>query len=157
MHSEPEIVFKSAFDVIGLPFTGTNDEGAFTDLWQKFQSRHTEIPFWTQAQAAYGVIKHFDPQKGVLTYLTGLDVPHQAKAPRGMEKWHIPAHAYAIFPCTLPTLMETVAYIYKTWLLTSPYKRADGPEFERYPLDFDPVHPQAALLFYIPIEERSAK
>ncbi len=151
----PDILFKSAFDVIGLPFVGTNEDGAFTELWQTFWQRRMEIPHWQYAQAAYGIIQSFDAKSGTLTYLTGIDVPPDTSPPPGMEKWHIPAQTYAVFPCTLPTLMQTVQAIYRLWLPQSRYRRADGPEFERYDANFDIADPESVVWLYIPVEEKS--
>ena len=65
----------------------------------------------------------------------------------------IPAGEYAVFECTLPTIMETYDYITETWISKSGYKRGSGPDFERYDSDFNPEDPDSKMYIYFPVQK----
>jgi len=72
-----------------------------------------------------------------------------------MTLMSIPEQEYAVFECTLPTLMETIKKINSEYLPGSQYRRANGkPELEEYDPAFDPAVPDSKMLIYIPIERK---
>ena len=149
---EPKITTKPAFQIIGLQFRGNNDNNECPKLWDSFIQRFEEVkPLATNPITAFGVCADFDMQKNIFTYSAGLQVDNTDTIPEDMVSVSIPEQEYAVFECTLPSIMNTIDKIYKEWLPESKFKRADGPEFELYPPDFDPDKPESPIFIYIPI------
>lgn len=149
------ITTKSSFKVIGLQLVGNTSNKEFPKLWERLTSRAEEIkPQAKQPIVAYGICSNFDMATNIFDYTASLEVEDNSPIPEGMVELEIPTQDYAVFPSTLPTLMETIQKIYNDWLPNSEYKRAPGPEFELYEADFDPNTDQSTLYLYIPIEEK---
>lgn len=154
---EPTITSKSAFKVVGLKYQGKAEGDEIPELWKKFGPRMYEIKYMTDAEVAYGVMKNFDDSTGEFDYLAAVEVDSVAEIPKGMESWDIPEQTYAVFTCTLPTLMQIYNSICNDWLPKSRYERASGPEFELYDKKFDPNKKDSKMYIYIPIAERQGK
>ena len=150
-----EIITRSDFWVVGLHYRGTNDNEQLPALWRKFWPRHAEISGRTTPSYAYGVIDHFDPETKMMDYWAGVETSMDAKVPKGMTKICIPGKSYAVFQCTLPTLMQTLDRIYGEWLPNSTYVRAPGPEFELYDERFDVDQEKYEMSQWIPILEKT--
>ncbi len=149
---EPTITIKSAFKLIGIQFRGTNENNACPKLWDKFLPRMAELQQQiAKPVTAFGVCSDLDIESNVFTYTVGLEVDNVSSIPSEMVSMEIPAHEYAIFECTLPTIMETIDNIYKNWLPTSGYLRAIGPEFELYDEEFNPEIADSKMYIYIPV------
>ncbi len=149
---EPKIEKKAAFKIIGIQFRGNNDNNACPKLWDKFLPRIIEVkPFMVEPATAFGVCSNYDMKENILDYTVGLEVKDFSTIPDDMVSMEIPEQEYAIFECTLPTLMTALEKIQKKWLPKSNYMRAAGPEFELYDSDFDPENPESKLYLYIPI------
>jgi AraC family transcriptional regulator len=147
---EPKIVSRPAFTVVGVLYRGKNEHGEVPQMWdQKLLPRVQEIPHQVTPPLAYGVLDHYDPQTGEFDYLAGYGVERVADLPEGMVRWDVPAQTYAVFPCTLPTVMDGFGAAY-SWLKQSGTQRADGPEFEFYDEHFH--GDESALYIYIPIK-----
>ena len=102
---------------------------------------------------AYGVIDNFDEERGEFDYVAGLEVDSLSEIPKGMTGVELPDQTYAVFECTLPTLMETIGYVYQEWLPQSDYVRSEGPEFELYDERFDIAQGKLDMAIYIPVRE----
>jgi predicted transcriptional regulator YdeE len=98
---------------------------------------------------AYGVMDHYDPQTGEFDYLAGFGVERVAQLPEGMISRTVPTQTYAVFPCTLPTIMQGIAAAH-AWLKESGTQRAAGPEFEFYDEHF--MGDDSTMYIYIPIQ-----
>jgi predicted transcriptional regulator YdeE len=147
---EVEIVNRPAFTVVGIMYHGKNEANEVPRLWGELWSRSKEIKNRVDPSVAYGVLGKKDCDSGEFDYMAGLEVDSVADVPEGMDSWEVPEQTYAVFACTLPTLMETMQYAFETWLPQSAYERADGPGFELYGEDFDHEERPAMSLF-IPI------
>jgi AraC family transcriptional regulator len=72
----------------------------------------------------------------------------------------VPRQTYAIFTHHIRSqnlhaeLQPTVRWIWSTWLPASPYEYLGGPDFERYPPDFEPV-PGKSLEICVPVRRRA--
>jgi AraC family transcriptional regulator len=120
-------------------------------LWRDISPRFEEIEHIVDSDIAYGVMGNMDQEAGEFDYLAGLEVKSTEKIPSGMSSWQVPGQKYAIFSCTLPTLMKTFDHIYGSWLPESEYQRANGPEFELYDEKFNPKDESSVMHLYIPI------
>jgi len=149
---EPKIATRPAFTIVGMLYRGKNEKGEIPQMWDEFISRADEIKRKVNPHVAYGVIDNFDMRSGEFDYVAGFEVESIADIPEGMVSWEVPEGTYAVFTCTLPTLMEAFQYAYKTWLPQSGYSRADGPEFELYDENFDPEDESSEMYIYIPIK-----
>jgi AraC family transcriptional regulator len=148
---EPQFATRPAFTVVGLKYRGKNEEGEIPRLWGKLMERFDEIKGGVKASNSYGVTGNFDQERGVFDYLAGFEIRSGSESPEGMETWRLPEQTYAIFPTTLPSLMETFDKITNVWLPESGYRRAEGPEFEFYDESFDPQDENSRLYLYIPV------
>jgi AraC family transcriptional regulator len=149
---EAEIITRNDFWVVGLRHYGTNENEEFPALWRAFWPRHKEIADRVEPVYAYGIIDEYDSETNEMGYLAGIEVPEGCDAPEGMVKIHIPAQTYAVFQCTLPTLMETIGKIHEEWLPASTYRRAEGPEYEYYDDRFDVDQGKLEMSVWIPVE-----
>lgn len=147
---EPRIVNRPAFAVLGLQVharAGAQDAAA---AWEALMPRAGEIA--ARGSNAYGVLDNFDLAQGTFDYLAGFAVEGEPPPPPGMSLWHIPAQTYAVFTCSLPTLMQAIHQANQVWLPASGFRRAAGPEFERYGEAFDPSDPASPMEVFLPIE-----
>lgn len=149
---EAKIATRPAFTVVGMLYHGKNEKNEIPQMWREFVPRESEIKHKVNPHVAYGVIGNFDESSGEFDYVAGFEVDSLADIPEGMVSWEVPEQTYAVFTCTLPTLMEAFQHAYKTWLPQSGYKRADGPEFELYDENFNPGDENSEMYIYIPIK-----
>lgn len=150
---EPTIKSLQTFTVIGLKYRGKNENQEIPGLWQKLMPRFAEIKERVVPGFSYGLMGNMDEVSGEFDYLAGFETKVTGDPPEGMNTWIVPAQNYAVFSCTLPTLMETFEYIYQTWLPGSKYERGSGPEFELYDEAFDPQDRESLLYLYIPVTD----
>jgi AraC family transcriptional regulator len=122
-------------------------------LWRDFGPRTKEIVHTAPASVAYGVIDNFDEADGEFDYVAGLEVDSTTDIPEGMTAVELPDQTYAVFECTLPTLMDTNRYVHQEWLPASGYVRAEGPEFELYDERFDMTQGKLDMAIYIPVRK----
>lgn len=146
---EPEIKSKPAFTAVGMKYRGKNENNEVPQLWGEFGPRMNEIKHIVGP--AYGVMDNYDEKSGEFDYVAGFEVDSTADIPAGMVSVDVPEQTYAVFTCTLPTLLEAFKYAYKTWLPQSGYNRADGPEFELYDENFNPEDETSKMYIYIPV------
>ncbi len=150
---EPKFVTRPAFTIVGMAYCGKNENEEIPQLWQEFTPRGPEIRARRETGHAYGVIYGFDDESGVMDYLAGIEVAEAGDLPQGMIALDLPHKTYAVFECTLPTLMQTMGQIYGTWLPDSGYRRAEGPEFEFYDERFDPAREDSVNSVFIPVKK----
>jgi predicted transcriptional regulator YdeE len=147
---EPQIIKKPAFDVVGLLYKGKNENNDISRVWDQFLPRVDEINH--KAPDAFGVCGEMEPD-GSFQYLAGFQVSEVAGLPDRMTHWTVPEQSYAAFPCTLQTIRDTFDHAYQDWLPQSDYQRADGPDFEFYPPEFD-ANAGTGMFIYLPVVER---
>jgi AraC family transcriptional regulator len=115
-------------------------------------ARADEIQGVVDRRQAFGVIGNWDSATGEFEYVAGFEVAEGSSLPAGMASWRVPAQTYAVFPCTLPTLMDTFREIYDVWFSHSGRERGDGPEFELYGEEFDPTDAHSRMYIYVPLK-----
>ncbi len=106
---EPKFVTRPAFTIVGMAYCGKNENEEIPQLWQEFTPRGPEIRARRETGHAYGVIYGFDDESGVMDYLAGIEVAEAGDLPQGMIALDLPHKTYAVFECTLPTLMQPMA------------------------------------------------
>lgn len=148
---EPTVLNREAFTVVGPVYRGTNDNQEIPRLWRTLLPRFSELNNLVQTQVSYGVMGNMNQESGEFDYLAGYEFAGGGKLPEGMETWSVPAQKYAVFPATLPTLMEVFGYINENWFPRSGYSRTGGPEFELYGEEFNPQDSNSVLYLYIPV------
>ncbi|MGC9358020.1 MAG: GyrI-like domain-containing protein [Anaerolineae bacterium] len=149
---EPKIVQKEAFTVVGPKLRcKVGETGDIPQLWGQLMGRMGEIEHLIQDGNSYGVMVNFDEETEAYDYLAGFGVSEVENVPEGMVSLEIPAQTYAVFTCTMPTIGETYNAIYGEWLPQSGYEHAPTPEFELYPMSFDPENPESEFQIYIPV------
>lgn len=151
---EPKIVTKPTFTVIGMKYTGKNENGEIPKMWSVAVPRFQEIkntidpPF-----VSYGICGNL-LEDGRFDYLAGVAVSEAADIPEGMESWKVEEQTYAVFPCTLTDIHKTYEYAHTEWLPNSDYERSAVPDFEFYDENFEPEDPESLLYVYIPIKKK---
>lgn len=148
---EPELITRDAFTVVGIKYHGKNEHNEIKRIWgESFLGRLDEIGYRSVPPVTYGVMGNYDPVTGEFDYVAGTGVERADDVPTGMVRWDVPAQRYAVFPCTLATLMSTFQHISETWLPQSGYQRAEGPELELYDEHFAGEH--STVYVYIPVK-----
>ena len=137
-----------------MHYRGTNENEELPALWRQFWPRHAEIEDRIEPSHAYGVVDNFYPVSKTLDYWAGAAAEKDCRVPEGMAKVFIPEHTYAVFQCSLPTLMESLGKIYGEWLPSSAYAHTNGPEFELYDERFDVDQEKFDLSDWIPVERK---
>lgn len=147
---EPTFVNRPAFIVVGVKYHGKNENNEISQIWDwEFLPRVKEIPSAVHPEVSYGVEGNFDEETGVFDYVAGVEVSDADDIPEGMAVWEVPENTYAVFPCSLRNLGETLEWIQQSWFPESEYQLAAGPMFEYYDTDFDPIEQTMAM--YVPV------
>ncbi len=147
-----EIVTKPAFTVLGMVERGKNGPKFIPPLWERYMKRFDEIKNKRKSNVGYGVMDNYDKAIEEFDYLAGIEVEPGTEAPEGFTIWDIPNQTYAVIACTIPTIGEVYQFFYQEWLPKEGYQRADGPEFEFYPENFENKETDTIYL-YLPIKK----
>jgi len=142
--SEPKIIGKAAFQVLGLRYEGLNEHGEIPAMWEQFILRVGELvpdpAHWT----AYGIARSI-PGADVTKkweYLAGVEATPGINIPSDMVVWEIPALTYAVLPANnVPGIGPTTHYFNQEWLTHSQEWEAGEPlmielYLETYSQDF---------------------
>ncbi len=147
---EPTFVHRSAFTVVGVKYHGKNEHDEIPQMWDReFLPRVQEIPNPVHPEISYGVEGNVNEETDVFDYVAGIEVSEADDIPEGMAVWEVPENTYAVFPCSLRNLGETLTWIHQSWFPESEYQPAEGPMFEYYDTDFDPIDQKMAM--YVPV------
>lgn len=158
---EPEIVEIDSFLVAGVRgrFDGDTKHG-IPALWQRFVPLLPEIPH--RGCETYGICTNPSAEDGSFDYVAGVAVDRVDELPAGTVAETIPRQTYAVFrhhvrsPNLHEELQPTLHFIWSTWLAGSTaYEYAGGPDFERYPSDFEPGREGTYLDIAIPVRKRA--
>ncbi len=90
-----------------------------------------------------------DPETREFDYLAGREAEPGTAAPRGLAAWEVPEQTYAVFQCTIETIMDAFRQ-FTEWSQKEGYRRAEGPEFELYPEGWQDT---GTIYVYFPIEK----
>ena len=148
---KPWLLFKPAFNVVGIPLNGRDLSRQFDALWDQLAARYAEIP-------------HVDPDQGYglhsLTgheqlYLAALAVREVDVIPEGMTARQIPPNTYAVFVHhgLSINLLQTVDRVFSEWLPGSSYQLAGDFYFEYYDDRFQPGSPESVISIYVPVRQ----
>jgi AraC family transcriptional regulator len=120
--------------------------------WQRFVPHMGHIPGEVPG-ATYGVLCNGDDQ-GNTDYISGVEVSDFSRVPREFARIRIPEQTYAVFTHRehISTIRQVWNTIWNKWLPESGHKLADGPAFERYGREFDPVSGNGGFEIWIPVE-----
>jgi AraC family transcriptional regulator len=152
MTTQPQLITKPAFTVVGLLLHTQPMSPDIPALWDKFVPRMNEITHPAHERVSYGLMGRFDQATGMFDYMAGNPVTQADQLPVGMSRWDISAHTYAVLETTLSKIGETMNYLYQTWLPSSDYYAVDAPCFERYGEAFSPDNPVVEI--YVPITKK---
>lgn len=119
--------------------------------WQRFGPHLGHIPGEIRG-AAYGVLCNSD-EAGNTDYIAGVEVADFSKLPADFARIRIPEQKYAVFTHRghISTIRRVWHTIYNKWLPESGHKTSDGPSFERYGKEFDPLSGNGGFEIWIPI------
>lgn len=148
------LVIRPSFTVVGMKYHGKNQNNEIPQLWGKFGPHMHEVNHVVHPGVAYGVLDNLDETTGEFDYMAACEVSGLSDRVNGMCMKVIPAQTYAVFPCTMATLRQTYDMIYGSWMPTSGYRHADGPELELYNERFDPMDVNSEMYVYIPVEPK---
>ena len=148
---KPWLIYKPAFNVVGIPLNGGDLSRHFDALWDQLAARFAEIPHADPDQG-YGLhsLTNHEP-----SYLAGLAVRKVEVIPEGMAARRFPANTYAVFVHHgLSThLSQTVERIFVEWLPGSNYQLAGDFYFEYYDDRFQPGSPESVISIYVPVRQ----
>ena len=156
---EPRFLEKPAFTVVGLPFAGPISNAPY----EEGQGNNEIGAVWEELNRRGGEIRHIcGPAIGLCIgmpgdaepwYIAGIEVERAEEVPAGMMSYTAPAHRYAVFTCTLPTVGATYRHIMEEWQPRSGYEHADAPDFELYDEKWDSADPlHSEMYVYWPIK-----
>ena len=114
MTSQPHLLSKPAFTVVGLLLHTQAMSPEIPALWDRFVPRIGEIPDQAEPHVSYGLVAHPDKAAGTLDYLAGNAVTQVNQLPPGMTRWDVPANTYAVLETTLAKIGEAFDLIYNT-------------------------------------------
>lgn len=149
---EPKIVSKPAFTVVGVKYSGKNENNEIKQMWDTFDARVLEIQHKVDAYTALGVCANMDEETGEFDYIAGFKVEDATVIPAGMVSMEIPEATYAVFATTLPAIGETFDNAHQKWIPQSGYQPTGGTELEVYDEEFDPQDPTSTFEIYIPVD-----
>jgi AraC family transcriptional regulator len=153
--SEPKIVEKVAFRVVGLRYEGKNEHGEVPALWDRLIPRINEVVTDTKHWIGYGIARALPnvDASDKWEYLAGVEVSPGRKIPADMVVWDVPALNYAVVPAhDVPGIGPANAYFNKEWLPNSREWEAGEPlMIEIYPESFGQ---DMILYLYFPIKRK---
>ena len=154
---EPKFIDRDSFAVIGLRRTfAKQDSAKVPALWKETHAIWPTLePLMTDAVIGACIVD--SPEAERFDYIAGVAAAPETEAPPGTDKVVIDAQNYAVFTHQSDGadqnlgLLETIQYIYKTWLPASGRQLACSPEFEFYDERFSPATMQGEIDYYVPI------
>ncbi len=121
--------------------------------WQRFSPHLGHIPGQV-GRTAYGVLCNGD-DAGNTEYICGVEVSDFSRLPSELSRLRIPEQKYAVFfhRDHISMIRRTWFTILNKWLPESELEASDGPEFELYGENFDPVTGKGGVEIWIPIKK----
>jgi AraC family transcriptional regulator len=157
VQSEPEIIRKEAFKIIGMRYYGGNQKGEIKQLWDVFLPVEEKIKNRIHPDTGYGVCYPVEEpgSNNAFEYIAAVEVSSLDEIPQGMVGRTIPAQHYAVFSHkgSVDNIPQTYQAIYAVWQPKSGYELVKAPDFEYYDERFNPDKPEASELdIYIPVK-----
>jgi len=137
---------------LGARYTFATNEG-IPNQWRLFEPYIGNLPYQNGPET-YGVCCNAD-NSGSFEYIAGVKVTEFSDLPGGFATVRISAQRYAIFrhPAHVSMLRRTHYTIWNNWLPASDVKITDGPSFERYGKDFNPITGTGTIEVWMPVSE----
>ncbi len=135
---------------LGARYTFATNEG-IPNQWRRFEPYIGNLANQNGPET-YGVCCNAD-NSGRFEYIAGVKVTDFAALPEGFATVRISAQRYAIFrhPAHVSMLRRTHYTIWNKWLSASDVKFTDGPSFERYSRDFNPMTGTGTIEVWMPV------
>jgi AraC family transcriptional regulator len=149
----PRIVNGKTLLIGGLGERYTAETAAaIPSQWQRFSPHIGHIPGQI-GQTAYGVLCNGD-DAGNTEYIAGVEVSDFSRLSPEFSRVRIPEQQYAVFSHRghISAIRRTWFTIYNKWLPESGHKASDGPSFELYGENFNPVTGMGGLEIWLPIK-----
>jgi AraC family transcriptional regulator len=126
--------------------------GGIPDQWQRFSSYLGTLPGQVDP-TAYGAKFNFDGDSN-FDYMCGVEVASAAGLPKGITSLAVPAQKYVVFDHRghVAGVRATFQAIWSEWFPTSGHEPVDGPTFERYGREFNPLTGLGGFEIWIPIK-----
>jgi predicted transcriptional regulator YdeE len=157
-NTEPRIVQRSAFQVVGTPLFGNPRERAFCAAWDLFGQIADETSWLRRRRKLYGLQiyppKYPDPFE--FTYLAGVEVSADTKTPLRCVRKELPLARYAVFEVRggPKGIDDAYRYAYRGWLPTAGYEPAFPYDFEEYIKPTSPEGDPSQISVWIPIRKK---
>ncbi len=148
----PEFRARPAFSVAGLSLlVNETTRSRIPQLWQRFAGLMAEVP-GRVGDATFGVCNGMNHQTGEFTYYAAVETS-QPQLCGEFELCEVPAAEYAVFTHegSLAHILDTVGYIFGSWLPESGYETTGTPDFELYDGRFDPQKDCGEFEYWIPV------
>lgn len=158
---EPKIVTLDKMYLVGLPYYGNPEGGAFGQVWERFNASHKQINGRANSKLYYG-LEVYGPEfmsAHKWLYMPSVEVRDLSEIPGPLFAKILPACTYVVFTAAhgLASIPEAFMYAYDTWLPASKYEVAYPFDFELY--DDERFHgdgPNEEIDVYIPIRKKTA-
>ncbi len=159
LEMEPEIQEIDSFVVAGVRERFDDEtKNRIPELWTRFLAMLPDIPH--RRPGTFGLCTNVSRDDGSFDYVAGVAVERVDRLPEGIVAESVPRQTYAVFKHHVRSqnlhaeLQPTLRWIFGTWLPAAPFEYAAGPDFERYPPDFEPK-PGKYLEIAIPVRKRA--
>ena len=158
---EPKIVSLGALRLVGLPFYGSPEGGAFGQVWERFMPEQPKVQGRADPKVYYG-LEVYGPEFMTAhrwQYTAAVEVRDLAEMPLLLAAKVLPPSTYAVFTAShgLASIPDAFMYAYNQWIPASQYEVAYPFDFELYHDDrFHGDGPDEQIDLYIPIREKAA-
>jgi AraC family transcriptional regulator len=157
---EPKIITLGPLCLAGQPYYGNPEGGAFGRAWERFDTKHRQVPGRVDPKVYYG-LEVYGPEfmsEHNWTYMPAVKVSNLLDLSGLLFGKVLPACTYAVFTARhgLASIPDAFMFGYNTWIPNSSYEVAFPFDFELY--DEDHFHgdgPDEVIEVYIPIKERT--
>jgi predicted transcriptional regulator YdeE len=157
-NTEPRIVRRGPFQVVGTPLFGNPLENAFCKAWELFGQIADETAWMWRGRKLYGlqIYPPKYPEPFEFTYLAGVQVRPGTRTPLRCVRKELPPSQYAVFTVTGGPKGIDDAYrlAYKEWLPSSDYIQAFPYDFEQYDKLTDAEADPSRIRVWIPIKPK---
>jgi len=145
-------VFGMAGRVRGL-FSSRPDFGTkVPQLWKTLSLSAGGDSAEEVSRSRIGVLDLEHRSSSDFTYLAGYEAAN-AEPPAGSDRLRVPAQNYAVisFRGPIASLPDTLTWFFSHWLPHAGCQAIYGYDLEVYPPDFDPLAPEVAMEYWIPV------
>ncbi|WP_345239274.1 GyrI-like domain-containing protein [Pontibacillus salipaludis] len=159
MNIEPKILDINKKKLVGKSMIMSFQNDRTAELWRSFMPERHQIHYRIdpcfyslQVYPSLFSFSDVDPDTNFTKYAL-VEVSELKHIPSSMEVFTLPEGKYAVFIHKGPasTFLQTLTYIYETWLPESRYVIDDRPHFERLQEGYHPEDAEALEEVWVPI------